>query len=57
MATEAASINFRGISGKGMGAPILLVMMLAMIVIPMPPIALDMLYLQQLSQYSLGAIQ
>jgi flagellar biosynthesis protein FlhA len=44
MATEAASINFRGISGKGMGAPILLVMMLAMIVIPMPPIALDMLF-------------
>ncbi|MEA2080873.1 MAG: flagellar biosynthesis protein FlhA [Pseudomonadota bacterium] len=44
MATEAASINFRGISGKGMGAPILLVMMLAMIIIPMPPIALDMLF-------------
>jgi flagellar biosynthesis protein FlhA len=44
MATEAASINFRAISGKGMGAPILLVMMLAMIVIPMPPIALDMLF-------------
>jgi flagellar biosynthesis protein FlhA len=44
MATEAASINFRGISAKGMGAPILLVMMLAMIVIPMPPIALDMLF-------------
>jgi len=44
MATEAASINFRGINGRGMGAPILLVMMLAMIVIPMPPIALDMLF-------------
>ena len=44
MATEAASISFRGISGRGMGAPILLVMMLAMIVIPMPPIALDMLF-------------
>ena len=44
MATEAASINLRGISGRGMGAPILLVMMLAMIVIPMPPIALDMLF-------------
>jgi len=44
MAIEAASINFRGISGKGMGAPILLVMMLAMIVIPMPAIALDMLF-------------
>jgi len=44
MATEAASINFRAISGKGMGAPILLVMMLAMIVIPMPSIALDMFF-------------
>ncbi|MGB5725751.1 MAG: flagellar biosynthesis protein FlhA, partial [Thiogranum sp.] len=44
MATEAASINFRAISGKGMGAPILLVMMLAMIIIPMPPIALDMFF-------------
>jgi flagellar biosynthesis protein FlhA len=44
MATEAASINFRGINGRGMGAPILLIMMLAMIVIPMPPIALDMLF-------------
>ncbi|MEN8802121.1 MAG: flagellar biosynthesis protein FlhA, partial [Thiogranum sp.] len=44
MTTEAASINFRAISGKGMGAPILLVMMLAMIVIPMPPIALDMFF-------------
>ncbi len=44
MATEAVSINFSSISGKGMGAPILLVMMLAMIVIPMPPIALDMLF-------------
>jgi flagellar biosynthesis protein FlhA len=44
MATEAASINFRGINGRGMGAPLLLVMMLAMIVIPMPPIALDMLF-------------
>jgi len=44
MATEAASINFGSISGKGMGAPILLVMMLAMIIIPMPPIALDMLF-------------
>ncbi|MEA3242643.1 MAG: FHIPEP family type III secretion protein, partial [Pseudomonadota bacterium] len=44
MATEAASINFRAISGKGMGAPILLVMMLAMIIIPLPPIALDMFF-------------
>jgi flagellar biosynthesis protein FlhA len=44
MATEAASINFRAISGKGMGAPILLVMMLAMIIIPMPTIALDMFF-------------
>ncbi len=44
MAGEAASVNFRGVSLRGMGAPILLVMMLAMIVIPMPPIALDMLF-------------
>jgi len=44
MATEAATLSLRGISGKGLGAPVLLVMMLAMVIIPLPPIALDMFF-------------
>jgi len=44
MATEAATLNLRAISRNGLGAPVLLVMMLAMIIIPLPPIALDMFF-------------
>jgi len=44
MATEAASMNFSDISRRGLGAPVLLVMMLAMVIIPLPPIALDMFF-------------
>jgi len=44
MATEAATLSLRGISGRGLGAPVLLVMMLAMVIIPLPPIALDMFF-------------
>jgi len=44
MATDAAILNFREISRKGLGAPVLLVMMLAMIIIPLPSIALDVFF-------------
>jgi len=44
MATDAATLNFREMGRKGLGAPILLVMMLAMIVVPLPPIALDIFF-------------
>ena len=44
MATEAATLSFREISRNGLGAPILLVMMLAMVIIPMPPILLDVFF-------------
>jgi flagellar biosynthesis protein FlhA len=44
MATEAATLGLRGIARKGIGAPILLVMMLAMVIVPLPPIALDMFF-------------
>jgi flagellar biosynthesis protein FlhA len=44
MATEAVIPNLRAISRNGLGAPVLLVMMLAMVIIPLPPIALDMLF-------------
>jgi flagellar biosynthesis protein FlhA len=44
MATNTATLNFGDISRSGLGAPILLVMMLAMIIIPLPTIALDMFF-------------
>ena len=44
MATEAVVPNLRAISRNGLGAPVLLVMMLAMVIIPLPPIALDMFF-------------
>ena len=44
MTPNSAALNFREISRNGLGAPILLVMMLAMVIIPMPPFALDMLF-------------
>jgi len=44
MATQAATLNLRNIKLSGLGAPLLLVMMLAMVVIPLPPIALDVLF-------------
>ena len=44
MATEAATLSFREMSRNGLGAPILLVMMLAMVIIPMPPILLDVFF-------------
>ncbi|HED52279.1 MAG TPA: flagellar biosynthesis protein FlhA [Gammaproteobacteria bacterium] len=44
MATEAATLSLRDIARNGFGAPILLVMMLAMVIVPLPPIALDMFF-------------
>ncbi len=44
MATEAATLDLRSITRGGLGAPILLVMMLAMVIVPLPPIALDMFF-------------
>jgi len=44
MATEAATLSFREISRNGLGAPVLLVMMLAMVIVPMPAIALDVFF-------------
>ncbi len=44
MQAPTMSLSLRDISHSGLGAPLLLVMMLAMIVIPMPPIALDMFF-------------
>ena len=44
MATDAATLSLREIGRNGLGAPVLLVMMLAMIIIPLPPIALDMFF-------------
>jgi len=37
-------MSLRNISRQGLGAPLLLVMMLAMVIIPLPPFALDMFF-------------
>ncbi|VAW77013.1 Flagellar biosynthesis protein FlhA [hydrothermal vent metagenome] len=44
MATDVATFSFQGAVRQGLGAPILLVMMLAMVIVPMPPIALDLFF-------------
>ncbi|HHJ13663.1 MAG TPA: flagellar biosynthesis protein FlhA [Gammaproteobacteria bacterium] len=44
MTTQTASLSLRDIGRNGLGAPLLLVMMLAMVIVPLPPIALDMLF-------------
>jgi len=44
MTTEAATLDFRTLSRNGLGAPILMIMMLAMIIIPLPPFALDIFF-------------
>ncbi len=44
MTSEAASMSLRNIGRQGLGAPVLLVMMLAMVIIPLPPFALDMFF-------------
>ncbi len=37
-------MNLRELAQNGLGAPLMLVMMLAMMVVPLPPLALDMLF-------------
>lgn len=44
MSESALTLNFRDLVRNGLGAPILLVLMLAMMVVPLPPLALDMLF-------------
>ncbi len=44
MASEAATLSFRDVARNGLGAPILLVMMLAMVIVPLPPFVLDMFF-------------
>ncbi len=44
MATETVGVSLRELSRNGLGAPVLLVMMMAMIIVPLPPIALDMFF-------------
>ncbi len=44
MATENIIPGLRAISRQGLGAPVLMGMMLAMLIVPLPPFALDMFF-------------
>ncbi len=44
MAGESLTATLRGINPQGLGAPLIVIIMLAMVVIPLPPMALDMLF-------------
>jgi len=44
MAGETLTAQFRGFNPQGLGAPLVVIMMLAMVVVPLPPMALDMLF-------------
>jgi len=44
MAGETLTAQLRGFNPQGLGAPLIVIMMLAMVVIPLPPMALDMLF-------------
>ena len=44
MAGETITAQLRGFNPQGLGAPLIVIMMLAMIVVPLPPMALDMLF-------------
>ncbi len=44
MTTQTATFSFSDLSQAGIGAPVLLILMLAMIILPIPPLALDMLF-------------
>ncbi len=44
MTGETLSAQIRGFNPQGLGAPLVVIMMLAMVVIPLPPMALDMLF-------------
>ena len=44
MAGESAFGHLRAINAQGLAAPVIVIMMLAMVVIPLPPLVLDMLF-------------
>ncbi len=44
MAGETLNTQLKGFSFQGLGAPLIVILMLAMVVIPLPPMALDMLF-------------
>ena len=44
MAQNAAAFNWRSLSGLGLGVPLLALVVLAMMVIPLPPLVLDLLF-------------
>jgi flagellar biosynthesis protein FlhA len=44
MANSAVINSIKSINPQGLGAPIVVIMMLAMVVVPLPPMALDMLF-------------
>ncbi len=44
MNTNTLMLQVRSFSTQGLGAPLIVIMMLAMVVIPLPPMALDMLF-------------
>ncbi|MBC8211993.1 MAG: flagellar biosynthesis protein FlhA [Gammaproteobacteria bacterium] len=44
MNTVSILQQLRGASSKGLGAPLLVITMLAMVILPLPPMALDMLF-------------
>ncbi|MCP4429470.1 MAG: flagellar biosynthesis protein FlhA [Gammaproteobacteria bacterium] len=44
MAAESVVGHLKAINPQGLGAPLIVIMMLAMVVIPLPPMALDMLF-------------
>ena len=44
MAGQTLSAQLRGFNPQGFAAPLIVILMLAMVVIPLPPMALDMLF-------------
>ncbi|MGB5329483.1 MAG: flagellar biosynthesis protein FlhA [Gammaproteobacteria bacterium] len=44
MTGETLSAQLRGFNAQGLAAPLIVIMMLAMVVIPLPPMALDLLF-------------
>ena len=44
MNTSTFLQTLKGLSAQGLGAPLLVIMMLAMVILPLPPMALDMLF-------------
>jgi len=44
MATDSVMGQLKAINPQGLGAPLIVIVMLAMVVVPLPPMALDMLF-------------